>query len=144
MVSRYRFSLNPKIKGYIEWQIEHYHEDKKQLEDIKKDLMPSIVQGYSLAGGIQSGTISKPTEKAAINVATNPYILATERSIRAIDKVLGGCDETDIKLIELVYWRRTHTVEGAAMVLNYSARSAYRHINKMLYRIALEMGYVNI
>jgi hypothetical protein len=53
-------------------------------------------------------------------VATNPYILATERSIRAIDKVLGGCDETDIKLIELVYWRRTHTVVGASNRANIS------------------------
>jgi RinA family phage transcriptional activator len=142
-MSRYKFSLNPKVKGYIEWQLEHYKEDKKQLEAYRRDMIPSATQSYSLTGGVNSGGTSNPTEQAAIRLATNPYILSAERSIKAIEAVLERCDETDLKLIDLVYWRRTHTVVGAGMKVGLGRNGAYKRINKILSGIALEMGIIN-
>lgn len=139
-----RFSLNPKIKGYVEWQLEHYHEDKKQLEQHKKDLIPSTTSNYSLTAGCSSGTTSNLTEKTAIKLATNPYILSMERSIKAVEVALSRCDETDKQLIDLVYWRRIYTIEGASIKANVSRRTAYRKINNVLCRIALEMGLINL
>jgi len=138
-----RFSLNPKIKGYIEWQLEHYHEDKKQLEQYKQDLIPSTTSNYSLTAGCSSGTTSNPTEKTAIKLLTNTYILSTEKTIKIIDKVLNNCDETDKQLIDLVYWRRSYTVMGAGIKTHLSQRAAYKRINKVLAKIALEMGIIN-
>ena len=143
-MSKYRFSLSPKIKGYVEWQLEHYHEDKKQLEEFRSDMIPNATPSYSLAGGVQGGKISSTTENAAIRLATNPYILTTERSVNAIEKMLEYCDDTDKKLISLVYWKRSHTVEGAGMVVFLSRRQAYRRINKIQCILALELGLVNI
>ena len=143
LLSRYKYSLTPKIKGYVEWILEHYKEDKKQLEDYRNSLMPSVTQGYSLSGGVQTG-VSNPTEDTAIKLVTNPYILSTERSIRAIERVLEKCDETDLKLIDLVYWRRAYTVIGAALKINLGKTSAYGRINKILCSVAAEIGIVNI
>lgn len=130
------------MKSYVEWQLEHYHEDKRQLEQYRLELMPASTANYNFNGGGRSSEPGNPTERAAIKMATNPYILATERSIRAIEAVMERCDETDIKLITMVYWRRTHTVEGAAMNAHCSTNTAYAHIDKILVRIAAELGYI--
>lgn len=143
-MTRYTFSLHPKVKGYVEWQLEHYREDKKQLEELKRDMIPSATQTFSPTGGVMGGGTSSPTEDAAIRIATNPYILALERNIRAIETVLAKCDKTELQLIELVYWRRSHTIEGAGMRANVSRRTAYRKINRVIYLIALEMGIINL
>lgn len=139
---RYKFSLNARVRGYIEWQLEHYHEDKRQLEEYKRDLMPSITPSYSLAAN--AADIKHPTENAALRMATNAYILSLERSIAAIDNVLIKLDDTDKQLIDLVYWRQSHTIEGAGMKVELSRRSAYRHINNILCLVAIEMGLINL
>lgn len=142
-MSKYKFSLSAPVKSYVEWQLEHYHEDKRQLEQYRLDLMPTATANYNFNGGGRASEPGNPTERAALKMATNPYILATERSIRAIDAVLERCDETEKKLVELVYWRKSHTVFGAAMKVNYSTKTAYRHINSILCSIALELGLVS-
>ena len=51
-MSKYKFDLAPKVKGIVEWHLEHYHEDKAQLESLKNDMVPSpmliAVSGYLL------------------------------------------------------------------------------------------------
>ena len=60
---KYKPSLSPKIKGYVEWQLEHYHEDKRQLRESRQAIMPSCTANYSgMSGG--SGP-SDPTGQAA-------------------------------------------------------------------------------
>ena len=56
--------------------------------------------------------------------------------------MLSALDEVDLKLIELVYWRREYTVEGAAMAIHISKTAAYQRINKVLGAIAYALGYV--
>jgi len=138
----YKFALNPKVKGYIEWQLEHYHDDKKQLEEYKNSFIPSGIANYSETGGCSGGQVGNPTERAVMAIASNRYIASLERSIGAIDAVLTKCDETDKKLIDLVYWRRSYTVVGAAYKVNISKSAAYKRINKILTAIATEAGAV--
>lgn len=139
---RYRYSLNSQIRGYIEWQLEHYHDDKRQLEEHKRDMMPQVTPNYSPQTG---GTgISNPTESAAIRMLTSQYIGSLERSTAAITRVLAGLDDTDKQMVDLVYWKRSHTIEGAGMKVHLSRRSAYRHVNNILYQIAVELGLVSL
>ena len=143
-MSRYRFSLHPKTKDRVEWALEHYPEDKKQLEEFKNDLIPSTTQSYSLSGGVQSGSPNNPTEKTGITLATNPYIFMTEWNIRAVEAIWGRCDPADKQLIDLVYWKKSFTIEGAGMKVGLSRAGAYKRINGILCRLALEMGLVTI
>lgn len=139
---RYKFSLNARVRGYIEWQLEHYHEDKRQLEEYKRDLMPRVTPNYSPQTG---GTgISNPTESAVIRMLTSQHIGSLERSTAAITRVLAGLDETDKRMIDLVYWKRSHTIEGAGMKVGLSRRGAYHRINNILSLISLEMGYADM
>ena len=141
-MAKYKFALTSAIKGFVEWQLEHYHEDKKQLEQYRRDMMPQITPSYSLASGIQNGSTSDPTAKAGIKMATSQYIRSMEQSIEAVDRVLARCDDSDRQLIELVYWRRSHTITGAGMIAGLSQKAAYNRINKLLTLTAAEMGLI--
>lgn len=141
-MSRYKFSLNLKIKSYVIWCLQHYREDKKQLEEYKQDLMPATTQNYS-ADVVQSSNISNTTELMGIKLATNQYIITTERNIVAVERVLERCDAEDKQLIELVYWRQLYTIKGAAIKMNMHHATAYRKINNILCWMALEMGIIN-
>lgn len=139
---RYKFSLAPKIKGYVEWQLEHYHEDKRQMEEYKRDMMPPGIANYSgMWGGSEPGD---PTATTVERIVTSPYIITTERNVKAVDRALMACDDETKRIIDLVYWRRTHTVTGAANCINLGKTAAYDRINSAICHIALEMGLVSL
>jgi RinA family phage transcriptional activator len=142
-LSKSKYYLPHKIKNYVEWQLEHYHSDKRALTDYKSGFIPNGVASLSLASGVKTGT-SDPTAKAAVSLATSAYIATTERSLAAIEAALKRCDNADMTLIDLVYWKRTHTVEGAAIIANISRRQAYDRLNKKLCILALELGLINL
>lgn len=139
---RYKFDLSPAIKATVEWQLQYYREDLRQLETYKQDLIPSGVQGYSPTAGVNGGEVTRKTEDIAFRLISSPYIRRLEITCEAIGRVLSKLDEVDLKLIELVYWRREYTVEGAAMKIHISKTAAYQRINKILGAIAYALGYV--
>lgn len=143
-MSKYTFSLSQHVKDWVEWRLIHYHEDKRQFEEYRNDMIPNATPSYSLTGGVQGGYISKPTENSAMRMVTSQYLLIIEQTVSAIDRVLNCCDKTDIDLIDLVYWKRSHTVPGAGMIVSLSRSEAYYRINNILCLLALEMGYVNL
>ena len=141
---RYKFTLQPRPRSTAIWTLEHYHEDKRQMEDYTKQFIPSGTSPYSLTGGINAGEAGRPTEQAALKIASSPYLRTMEWNIAAIDRALANLDGNDLKIIDMVYWKKSHTVEGAGMKVNLSRRAAYDHINNIRCRGALEMGLVNI
>jgi RinA family phage transcriptional activator len=143
-MSKYSFALAHEIRSTVEWKLEHYHEDKKQLEQYKRDMIPSTTQSYSQTGGVTKGSTSNPTESITVRMASSAYILETERTIQAIDRVLAICDSTDSQLIDLVYWQRSYSIEGASLKVGLTKTPAYNRINNILCQIALELGYVSV
>lgn len=141
-MSKYKSPLSPRVKHMVEWQLEHYWQDKRNIEQYWADAIPSPTQKYTEGSG--SSTVSREAESTALRIATSPYITQTERSIKAIECVLGAVESVDRKLIDLIYWKQAYTVEGAAQAVNLGTVTAYRHINKVLHNIALEMGYISI
>lgn len=130
------------IKHMVEWQLAHYWQDKQNIERYWNDNLPSPTPKYSDGSG--GGEVSRNAENTALRISSMAYIVQTERSIKAIERALGAADTTSQKLIKLVYWKRTHTVTGAAQVVNIGKTAAYNRINKLLYDIACELGYISI
>lgn len=60
----------------------------------------------------------------------------------AIGKTLEFLDDGElrIQLVDAMYWRRTHTMEGAAQKLNVSYRTARRWHVEFIKLVAYEMG----
>ena len=137
---RYAYSLAKPIKGYVEWELQHYHQRIAFLADMKEALMPRMASVLDSDGG--SGGLSDTTADAAIRIATDEHISRLEFKIAAVRRVVDAADDIDRTLISLRYWRQTHTVDGAARAANISASAAYYRINKILCAIAKELGEI--
>ena len=125
------------------WQLEHYQTNRAQLESIKRDLIPSPTPTYGGSEG-HSTEAHRTTEDITIQISSSAYVRNLEHTVKAIQYVIDRLDDTDLRLIELVYFRGSHTVDGAAMIVNLSSRTAYRHINNVLTAVALELGLINV
>lgn len=136
-------SLTPALRSFVEWQLEHYHEARRQLKEYERDMMPSNTPAYSLAASSHS-TENHPTENVSFKLLSDQYIQQSIRTANAIERVLDKLGPDETKLITLVYWRGSHNVSGAAFALHMAPATAYRKINAVLNAIAQELGYVSI
>ena len=141
---RYKFDLSPQIKNTVEWHLRDFKEDRRQLESLKADLIPSPTKSISPTGGLSGGLPGRDTENVAMTIMSSPYIRRIEITCEGIERAMKRMDETDKKLIDLVYWKQEYTVEGAGMKIGLSKSAAYQRINKILGSIAYELGYVSI
>lgn len=134
--------LQPRIRDFVAWQLEHYHDNKRQLEEIRCEMIPSPTPTYG-GSGSHSNEAHRTTEDVALQISSSAYLRNLEQTVRAIDYVVARLDETDLKLLGLVYFKGTYTVDGAAQIVNLSRRAAYNHINNVLVAVAMELGLVN-
>ena len=139
---KYKFSLNEKVKGIVEWELEHYNESKRELETVKNDMMPTMIQ--SMNGMPGSHEASRQTEQVALKITTSAYINRLEKSVHAIDSVLDKLDDTDKQIVALVYWQKAYNIIGAGQRVGLSPSGAYKRINAILSLTAMEMGFVSI
>ena len=139
---RYRYKLSLKVKNTVEWQLASYKEDKRTLEQAKRDMMPSTVQGYSLTAGVDGGEPKRTTEEIAVRIISAPYIRRLEIEIDAIERAFRYFDPIDMRLIDLIYWHKGNTAEGAGIKAGIQKTATYQRLNKILGMIALEMGYI--
>ena len=48
--------------------------------------------------------------------------------------------ELRVQLVDIIFWKRTHTLEGAAMILHVSERTARRWHTEFIRTVAKEFG----
>lgn len=134
--------LSKQIKAYVEYRIENLQSDEKELEEYKADLLS--LKSYIATDMPSSHSKSRSVENAAVKLASDKYIIEMEKNIVIIKKVLSALDETEAALIDMVYIKKSHSVEGAALRVNLSKTAAYDRVNNILFNIAAAMGIVNI
>lgn len=86
----------------------------------------SVTASYGLSGG-HGGVIGKPVERAVVD-------RLTDKEQRRYDAVCAAIAETEhmkagrhrIELIDRVYWKRSHTLYGAALCVPVSETTAKR------------------
>lgn len=135
--------LQPRVRDFVAWQLEHYRDNKMQLEEYKRDMIPSPTAKYGGTTG-HGNEAHRSTEDIVERISSSAYIRNLEQTVKAIDYVISRLDSTDLDLVKLVYFRGEYTVEGAAQIVNLSRRAAYNHINSVLVAIAMELGLVNV
>lgn len=133
--------LDYRTRGWVELQLERYWKEQKAVEQYWKDNIPSPTPVYT--DGKTAGSSGRKTENTALHIGSMEYVTRVERDCKAIERVLKTLDETDTELIRMVYWR-SYKVERAAQELHMSKATAHRHINAVLFDIAVEMGYITI
>ena len=138
---RYKKKMPKEVKSIAEYHLRFYEANKQELSRYRRDLMPSNTPGYSGIGGSHNEK-SRPVERIAVKIATDRYIFQLEESTAAVEEVCDKLRAQDRRLVELVYWRRSYTVRGAAEKLHMDTSTAYDHLNSVLYDIAVLLGYI--
>lgn len=122
--------------GYVKNVIRAYPGLKAQLEELQRQ---STIAAYGPVSG-HSGT-GRPAEQAAMKLLPSPEqreYEAVEAAIRETKQLPDG--ETRLKIIEMVFWRRSHTLQGAAMQVHMSYASAKRRHNDFICLVAEKLS----
>lgn len=110
---------------------------KQRTEELMYPYNPN--QDENIGGG-RSNVPSTPTERLALNIATDRRLTTLERNKKIIDQCLDQCNGETYKIIDTVYFKRAKSVEGAAMTIPLSASQARRLRQQFFERVADELG----
>jgi hypothetical protein len=102
--------------GYIKNVIRSYPDLKMEY-----DLLHEQSVTPNMSGMPGSSDVSRGTETIAIKELPKTKQMeydAVSRAIETTKHIANGQER--LKIINLVYWKKTHTVEGAAMNVGYS------------------------
>jgi len=141
-MAKYKFTIAVALRDFIEWQIEYYPDNKRQLAVFKDSMIPSQITQYGQKTG-SFDSEKRPTEE--ITIRRNPtYIMEQERIVNAIESVYDNLSDQDKELIRLRYWDGKLTPEGIAMKLNIGRTTFYERLNNILVIIAKRLGYIDL
>lgn len=142
-MAKYKYTINTEVRDFVEYQLSYYPENRKLLERLKAEMIPSAIPKY----GPQTGGFNpeqRPTEDTAVKMASDIYIFQLELTVNAIASVLEKLGEEDLELIRLKYWSGELTPEGIAIKLNLGRTTVYERLNNILVEIARRLGYINL
>lgn len=95
----------------------------------------SVTAAYGPLTG-RSSMPGRTTENAALRQLSAPE----QAELDAVERAISASTEETVELIRLVFWKRSHTLNGAAMRLHLSYRSARRRQTDFLRRVAKNRG----
>lgn len=139
---KYKYNISRIHREYVESLLRQYRRMCVELEREKQRYNPTCTAAYG-GIGVHSGGTGRPVEEAANKIITSPYIRRLEQETEAVATALDEVDEIDKMIINLVYWRREYTPEGAGLAIGLSKTAVYDRINKVLGRIAECLGLIN-
>ena len=125
--------------GYIKAVIRAYPTLRKEYEELHEQ--PITAKMSSVPGG---GGVSRGTENIAIREL--PYTKqreyeAVRRAIEATKRLEGG--DRRVMIIDLVYWKNSHTLAGAAMKAGYSYDRAKQLHRDFIVTVAKHYGLLD-
>lgn len=134
-MSKPRYDWWPYVKGMIR----RYPELKREYEDLHNQ---SITQSYSgMPGG---GGDGRGLERAAIRELPRTKqreYEAVRRAVETTKRYRNG--EERLKVIRLVLWDRSHTLEGAALMVPCGTATAWRWHGEFVRLVASNYGLLD-
>lgn len=123
--------------GYVKNIIRAYPDLERRLQEIKE---PSITANPS--GGTSGGKgVSRTVEVAALRELPREEqkeYEAVHRAVLITQQMRTGRDR--LKLVELCYWKKSHTLEGAAAAIHISYDTARNYQWDFIMQVAFQMG----
>lgn len=122
--------------SYVKEMIRRYPERSAELDRLRT---ARITVNYSTMG--HSGGVSRQTEQLALKdlpESTRREYQAVADALTALEARANG-DEV-LKMIRLVFWKRTHTLAGAALNIHVSESTARRWHREFIYLVAEKYG----
>lgn len=125
--------------GYIKNIIRDYPRLKQEYEALHEQSVTANASG--MPGG---GTVSRGTEDIAIRELPN----TSQREYEAVKQAIAVTERMNasrdrLKIINLVFWKKTHTLEGAALTIPCSYRTARRYHESFIELVAEKYGLMD-
>ena len=124
--------------GYVRRVLYEYPRMRAQLDEMQAGAT-STTAGYGAVAAHSAP--GRPVERAAIVTlpATEQRELeAVEAAVRETRQLRDG--ETRLRIIDMVFWRRSHTLSGAAMAENVNYWTAQKKANQFIRMVGRNMG----
>ncbi len=106
------------------------------------DALQAPLQASGDGGGGHASGTGRPAEALALRTLPDKQeqreLEAVEAALREVRLRPDG--ELTVNLVQLVFWQRTYTLEGAAQKVHVSYRTARRKVNGFLYLVAENLG----
>lgn len=130
----------PKYQWYgnVVKAIRYYPENKKTKDALQ---LSSTTANYS--GMPKGGGVNRTTESIALRTLSpreEEELEAVETAKRQIESKENG--DKILKIVGMVDWNKTHTLEGAGMALFMDRNSAQELRSKFIYTVARNMRYL--
>lgn len=125
--------------GYVKDMIRRYPSLKEEYADLHTQ---TVTPGYTgMPGG---GSASRATELIAVReLPSNKQreYEAVKRAIAATERMTASRDR--LKIIKLVFWSRSHTLSGAALMVPCSYTTAQRYHSDFIMAVASFYGLLD-
>lgn len=125
--------------GYVKGMIRRYPVLCQEHDELHEQ---SITVNYDAVG--HSSSVSRAVENIAIKelpTTKEREYWAVTKAINTTRKMLNG--RYRLKIIELVYWKQSHTLMGAARMVCFSERSARRFHTEFIRLVASYYGLLD-
>ena len=135
-MSRPRYDWWPYVKGMIR----RYPALRLELQQRQAQ---SVTPNYS-GVSVKSGT-SRSTELTAIRelpTTKQREYEAVRKAIEATERMTASGDR--LRVIDLVFWKQSHTLEGAALTIPCSSRTARRYHSDFIKLVAAMYGLLDL
>lgn len=119
---------------------------RKNCEELKR-IREAETALPSRQGG-RNGKISKPVEAAVERRMVMERRRYLEQSIAAVDFAMETVLQkpngaVTVQLFNMVYWEKSHTLEGASLKAGVSYETGKRYNKYFLKMVAADMGFLN-
>lgn len=118
--------------GYIKSVIRAYPALKKEYNELHDQSITVNLSGMPGSGGVSRGT-----EDIAVRDLPKPKQMemdAVRLAVMVTERMKTGSDR--LKLIDLVFWKQSHTLQGAAMVVHISYDTAIDYHGDFIMMVA--------
>lgn len=126
--------------GYIKSVIRAYPDLQKQYAALHEQTVTSNLSGMPGGGGASRGT-----ENIAIRQLPKPLqeeLEAVQKAINVTERMKTGRDR--LKLIDLEFWKQSHTLQGAAMKIPISYETAKDYRGDFIKTVAYFLGRITV
>ena len=136
-MSRVNYKVPRWVKKKIENELYQYWDNKKELEEMQRDIIESSPEPPD--GQPRGNSTSNTTEQKAIKLRTSRSILAVERRLKYIENAIARLNEDEQKIFEIIFKER-HNQKMAETYRYIYKDSYYNTYNKIIYFTAVEFG----
>lgn len=131
-------TLRSGLFGYIEANLQDYHNIKREIALIRGNVIHSSGQAPEIRGT----DTSDPTARKAVTLCVDRRLEWMERFVQVVEEVYEQLDDTKREFMRLRYWSKPRrlTIEGIAYEIHVDRRTITRWRQAIIIEIAERLG----